>query len=163
MRYFSLKYPEKDLSGFRKPDRSEKATNVTKKNLKDFGNLSGLVSKQFSNFFNSYSKSFNKLYNRRGRLFESSLKRKPILNDNYFTNMIRYIHFNPVLHEFVNRPTDWKFSSIHTLLSEKKTLIDRDFVLDWFGGTENFRQFHQAIQEDEFDSITHLTLEFDKP
>jgi putative transposase len=41
-----------------------------------------------------------------------------------------YIHYNPVKHGYVNRPTDWEFSSFHRLV--KESIYDND----WVGGEE---------------------------
>ena len=157
--FLKEKYPGEDLSGFQKPDRSRGKAVAQNQDLTGFGNLSGLISRQFSNFFNSYSKAFNKVYDRRGRLFKSSVERISVTNDDYFTTMIRYIHFNPVLHGFTNNLFQWKYSSIHAFYSKKRSLISKREVTDWFGGTEPFKKFHQSIQEEEFDEIKHLTIE----
>ena len=98
---------------------------------------------QFSNFFNSYTKSFNLNYNRYGSLFNRPFKRKEITDDDYFTKLIHYIHFNPVVHGFTKKIDEWKFSSYNAIISEKKSLVERENVLEWFGGKERFIQFHQ--------------------
>lgn len=148
--FFREKYPRKVRSTMSFEDIVDLETNLT-----------NLCSNQFKNFLISYSKSFNKMYNRRGSLFLDNIQRIPVTDDDYFTTMIRYIHFNPVLHNFVTRPDRWKYSSIHSFLSDKRTLIHRNFVFEWFGGKESFKRFHQSIQEDEFDMIKHLTIESD--
>ena len=117
------------------------------KDLSGFENLSGLVSRQFSHFMNCYTKSFNNRYNRRGKLFLSSLKRKPVENPNYYTCLVTYIHQNPVLHGFVKDPGEWPFSSYHLFLSHKKTRLQREDVIDWFGGRKAFREFHKQNLE----------------
>ncbi|MES2733362.1 MAG: hypothetical protein V4714_16565 [Bacteroidota bacterium] len=116
--YFGKKYPAKDPAGFQ--------------------NLPGLVSRQFADCFNSYSKAFNKMYGRQGSLFLEDLKRKPILTESYFTTLIHYIHFNPVHHGFVKKVDDWAHSSYGSFLSDKHTLLERQEVLGWFGGREDF-------------------------
>lgn len=65
---------------------------LMEQDLTGFENLSGLVSLQFSRLFNSYSKAFNKKYNRIGGLFNRPVKRKQIIDDHYFTQLIIYIH-----------------------------------------------------------------------
>src|SRR5688500_15422626 len=52
------------------------------------------VSKQFSNLFSSYTQAFNKQQRRMGNLFISNFKRRKIGNDEYLTNVIKYIHIN---------------------------------------------------------------------
>jgi putative transposase len=125
-------------------------------NLRGFKNLEGLsveeietviekrISKQFGNLFNSYTKAFNKMDNRRGSLFISNFKREEITSDNYFTNIIHYIHANPVHHGFVKSIGDWPWSSYYRLSTgEPTTLINAESIWNWFGGREEFIHFHQ--------------------
>lgn len=130
-----------------------------KKPAKSEIDFAGLVSNQFKNFLISYSKSFNKLYGRRGSLFLDNIQRIKVDDDDYFTTMIRYIHFNPVLHGFTDNLFQWNFSSIQAYFSGQRTLLNTDEVIEWFGGHRPFKQFHQSIQEEEFDDIKHLTIE----
>jgi len=123
------------------------------KDLSELENLSGFISKQFSNFLNGYSKAYNKKYDRRGKLFEKSLKRKPVNNDTYFTRLVYYIHQNPVRHGFVQSPSEWEFSSYSIIKSRKETQLKRNDVLDWFGSRDKFVEFHpktQTINQEEF-------------
>jgi putative transposase len=121
--------------------------------------ISKMISNQFKNFLISYSKSFNKMYECRGSLFLDNIKRIPVRNDDYFANMIRYIHFNPILHGFSDTAFQWKFSSIHAYFSDKRSILHRQDVIEWFGGSEEFMKFHKTIQEDEFNSINHLAFD----
>ncbi|MBX7226861.1 MAG: transposase [Chitinophagales bacterium] len=75
--------------------------------LTGFENLSGLITLQFSNFFNAYAKAYNKMYLRRGSLFERQFKRKPITEEDYFLQLIAYIHYNPIHHGFCTDIFDW--------------------------------------------------------
>ncbi len=129
------------------------------KNSAKSGSFSQLISDTFGSFFNSYAKSFNKVYERHGSLFEESLKRKVIDSDDYFTSMIRYIHFNPVLHGIISHPAKWRNSSYHAFITTKKTLLKRQSVLEWFGGKEAFLKFHDSIQQDEIEKIKHLLFD----
>jgi len=101
------------------------------------------VSKQFSNFFSCYTQAFNKMYQRKGSLFMKNFKRKPIKYDAYFTKVIHYIHFNPVHHGFVRNIENWQWSSYHSFISESKTLLERNEVLNWYDGRIEFLRFHQ--------------------
>lgn len=104
--------------------------------------VSGFVSKQFANLFSSYTQGFNKVYERMGSLFIKNFKRKRIVGDDYFTNLILYIHLNPVKHGFVDAPDEWKFSSYNTILSSRRTFLQRTTMIDWFDGIENFKYVH---------------------
>lgn len=126
-------------------------------NLEGFSSMEKAISQQFSNFFNSYSKSFNKYYNRRGALFCQNFKRKPVQSDAYFTSVVQYIHRNPVHHGFCKNVEDWNWSSYHAILSNKKTLLEKDELIDWFGNTAHFVEAHAAsddfyaeLAEDDF-------------
>ncbi len=102
-----------------------------------------LISTQFSHFLNAYAKAINKQENRIGSLFRDAIERDLVDNAAYYKNMVRYIHNNPVKHGFCERATDWKHSSIHAYNSLKFSLLERDEVMNWFGGAEAFWGFHE--------------------
>ena len=101
------------------------------------------ISKQFGNLFSSYTQSFNKKYKRMGSLFMKNFKRSTVHTDSYFSKVIHYIHANPVHHGFVTAIPDWYWSSYHSFLSNAPTKINREAILNWFGGKEGFIHFHQ--------------------
>ncbi len=103
---------------------------------------------KISNLLNAYAKAYNKVYDRRGSLWIDQTKRFKIASDRYLMSTIKYIHQNPVKHNFVNDPSDWTFSSYHTFLSEKPTLLDRQQVLKWFGDEDGFVAFHKKQRVD---------------
>lgn len=102
---------------------------------------------QLSNFFNSYTKAYNKVYQRRGALFIDYLRRKRVEGNSYFTQLIHYIHYNPVHHQFCKTPADWPYSSYQAVLSQKESKIEKETVLAWFGGPKAYRSFHQTAPE----------------
>ncbi|MFZ5999425.1 MAG: hypothetical protein ACOYW3_02885, partial [Bacteroidota bacterium] len=76
--------------------------------------------------------------------FMHSFKRQEITSDSYFTKVIHYIHANPVHHGFVKAIIDWPWSSYPTLKAgESSAWLDTEFVLGWFGGKDQFIEFHQ--------------------
>jgi putative transposase len=97
----------------------------------------------FSNFFNSYSKSINKNYNRIGSLFQEHFQRNRISDEDYLKQLIVYVHLNPIKHRFSKKFETYKHSSYKAYLSDKETSIDRNFILELFGGLENFKLYHQ--------------------
>jgi len=109
-----------------------------------FETFQKMLSKQFSNFFSSYTQAFNKMHGRKGSLFIPNFKKKEITSENYLTNVIFYIHHNPVHHGFANTVSDWAHSSYPVFMSNKETKIDRKYVYDWFGGLQNFKSFHTS-------------------
>lgn len=101
------------------------------------------VSKSFSNLFNSYTQSFNKVYNRMGSLFMQNMKKEEVNDDSSFCKVVHYIHANPVHHQFVKKIGDWPHSSYNIFLSKLPTKLDRDYVLNVFGGIDWFIKYHE--------------------
>lgn len=125
--------------------------------LQGFQNLGGfercekIVSKHFSNLFNSYTKAYNKRYDRLGSLFRPNFKSKEITSDTYLTNIIFYIHHNPLHHGFTKHIEDWPHSSYHAVVSDNLTKVKRKEVQEWFGSIEELRKFHnQALKGLEY-------------
>lgn len=56
--------------------------------------------------------------------------------------MIAYIHQNPQKHGFVKDFRDWKYSSYGIILAEKKTIINRDETMKWFGTKDEYLSLH---------------------
>ena len=98
----------------------------------------------FSNFFNAYTKSINKAYGRTGALFERPFRRVEVIGKTYFKNVVAYIHRNPQHHGFVDDFREWPYSSYDVVLTEKPTRLQRDVVLDWFGGPQEFLNMQQS-------------------
>jgi len=131
-------------------------------NLTGFRNLSGLndtkklISQHFSNLFNSYTKAYNKMYERRGSLWNRPFKAKEITSDSYLTNVIFYIHHNPVHHGFTRRIEDWPHNSYPVLLADKTTKLRRKAIIEWFGNKEEMVRFHQQTLMD----LNELEIKF---
>jgi hypothetical protein len=104
-----------------------------------------LPSQSFSNLFNAYTKAFNKSYNRHGALFERPFRRKEINFDNYFQNVIVYIHNNPVHHKICDHPLEYPWSSYVSCISEKPTKLQRNEVITIFNNIENFKLVHEEV------------------
>ncbi len=100
------------------------------------------ISQQFSNLFNAYAKAINKEYNRTGSLFQARFGRKRVSNEAHLYNLIHYIHFNPQKHGFVEDFRDYPYSSYHAFLTNKKTRLARQAVIDLFGDIDEFINFH---------------------
>ncbi|HNZ41836.1 MAG TPA: transposase [Bacteroidales bacterium] len=96
----------------------------------------------FSHFFNSYTKSINKAYNRTGSLFQEHFHRNRITEDDFFKNVVAYIHLNPEKHGFVKDFRNYPHSSYADFFSERKSFIDKDFVINFFGNIANFEAWH---------------------
>ena len=105
--------------------------------------LGKFISRQLGNLFSSYTQSFNKMYDRKGSLFIKNCKHKELKNEKYFNNIVHYIHANPVLHGFVKNIEDWKWSSYQSIISLKKSHLQRETVITWFGDAKQYLTFHQ--------------------
>lgn len=145
---------EKEIFEFLKENEKLPDENITLTAFKalsggitEIGFFSLHISKQFSNFFNGYSQALNKQQGRRGSLFLRSFKRKEIASSEYLKSLILYIHSNPVHHGFVEKITDWKYSSYHSLISDKTTQLKRQEVIGLFEDIGNFKFSHQQINQ----------------
>lgn len=102
-----------------------------------------LIERQFNSLFTSYTKAFNAFYKRDGHLFNSPFRRCLVDNGLHLTRLIVYIHANIVKHKLADTFQTYKWSSYSSILSSQPTAVQRQFVLDWFGGKEAFIQIHQ--------------------
>jgi putative transposase len=122
---------------------------VAHANPKGLGDPAGLdASQQFGKLFDAYAKAVNKAYNRTGSLFQHPFGRIRVTSDEYFAQLIRYIHFNPQKHGFVEDFREYPYSSYKALLSSKPTRLARDQVLEWFSGQPAFIAAH-TLSTDE--------------
>lgn len=122
-----------------------KKSTPTLQEFETLGGLGKVISQQFSNLFNGYTQAFNKMYNRKGSLFIPNFNRKLIDSDQYFVQLIAYIHNNPVHHGFTQTPNEWTYSSWHAYLSNKVTRIKKEKRKQWFGDLENFKVAHHEL------------------
>jgi hypothetical protein len=109
------------------------------------------------NFFISYSKAINKKYDRVGSLFQGRYKISEITSNSYYTTIITYIHQNPVVAGLVQNMEDYKYSSYAAYLSGKETMLNKQEVLEWFGGLGSFMDHHKiAMNETEINRRLRL-------
>ena len=100
------------------------------------------ASRKFSYFFNAYAKAINSAYGRTGSLFQHPFGRVMVTSDRQFWNVIAYIHQNRQKHGFVKDFRDWEYSSYGLILSGKPTFAQSAYVLEWFGGKEQYLALH---------------------
>ena len=130
------------------------STDQTSKVFKNLGGLSlesvnesnqkfsKFLSQQFSNLFNAYSKAFNKMYSRKGSLFAPNFKRKEITSQEYFKNVVIYIHQNPIRHGFAEKLTDWPWTSYQAILVDLPTHLKRKEILELFSNSIEYIHLH---------------------
>ncbi|MBE2224897.1 MAG: hypothetical protein IAF02_25375 [Anaerolineae bacterium] len=61
--------------------------------------------------------------------------------------LVVYIHGNPIRAGLCSRFEDWPYSSNRAILSDQETAVQRDAVLRWFGGREDFIAFHEEYKD----------------
>lgn len=103
------------------------------------------VHQPISNMFNAYAKAINKRYGRTGSLFQEHIHRIKIENEQYFRQVLIYIHKNPYHHGFVSDFTKYEFSSYKAYITSKNSQVRRDFALELFGGIDNLCFEHNQI------------------
>ena len=100
---------------------------------------------------NSYSKSYNKAFERHGGLFQRKFKRKQIHTESYLTEVITYIHRNPQRHGIIQDFKKWNYSSYGKFILKNENQLEIDWVLDWFGGIDEFEKNHLKEEDNQFD------------
>src|SRR3989338_3812253 len=89
-----------------------------------------------------YTMRFNSKHHRRGHLFQGRYKPFLLDKDNYFLELSRYIHLNPVKAKLAKAPEDYTHSSMRYFLKDKSPdLLHRDFTLNSFKSKADYRQF----------------------
>lgn len=116
------------------------------------------LSKIVGRLLTSYALYFNKNYQRVGPLFQDRYKSILVQKDNYFLQLSRYIHLNPVSAGIVSNPLDYPYSSFAELFGKSKwNIIDRKEIVRLIGETKDsldeYKKFvHEGIDESsEFD------------
>ena len=107
-----------------------------------------LVSEQFRRFFLSYSKAINKQEGREGSLMQKNFRRKRIDKLAYLTQVIWYIHRNPVHHGVWNNYKDYPWSSFPLIEENKGQGLALKEIFELFDGKTNFLKFHATKMHD---------------
>jgi REP element-mobilizing transposase RayT len=122
---------------------------ATLRNIRHFKkeyNPGQIISMQFSHMFNSYAQAINKRFLRTGGLFETPFRRVEISEESYLLQLVRYIHLNPEKHLFINDFTAYPYSSYRNLIGRKSKLLDKQTVMEWFGGQDAFEEYHKELK-----------------
>jgi REP element-mobilizing transposase RayT len=110
--------------------------------------MENLISKQFSKLFSSYTQAFNKQTGRKGSLFMKNFKRKRVMFDSYFRNLVYYIHHNPLESRLCLELEDYPYSSYNEIINSKVDFVLKDELISYFVDLENFKNFHQKGKGD---------------
>lgn len=119
-----------------------------------------VVPNQLRKLFICHTKRINAMQKRTGGLFTKNYQRIEIKDEFYLTHLINYIHKNPVKHGIQNDFENYPYSSFRVIISESVTNLNRNDVLAWFGGKNEFIMYHQSDTLDET-TINHLNIEAD--
>lgn len=141
--HFHLLARVKDLNNDSIPlrdgiDRSSSATGIDKK-----------ISEQFRRFFISYSQAINKQENRIGSMFQKNFKRILVGHQKYLINLIYYIHANPQIHGLIDDFRNWPYSSYVKIVEAKKSHLNKEEVLNWFGSREEYKLYHSMLHNNK--------------
>jgi hypothetical protein len=104
------------------------------------------ASRQLSHLMNSYTRYYNKKYENSGTLIEGPLKRKRVIDQSNFHHLICYIHRNPIHHGISKNYTEYKYCSYRNFLTDKESFVEKEFVLENFGGKMNFINAHEEFR-----------------
>ena len=97
-----------------------------------------------------YAQYYNRRHRRVGHLLQGRHKAILCQSERYLSELVRYIHLNPVRAGIVSRPEDYKYSSHRAYLGlEPAGIVDVDPVLRHFGASkevarERYRKFVAA-------------------
>lgn len=103
-----------------------------------------------------YARWFNKKNKRHGYLFQGPFKSLLCQNSHHLSELIRYIHLNPLRANLIRSYADlseWKWSGHNLMLNNDNAIgadfVDRKTMLDLFSQNENdaLKMYHQYMLE----------------
>ena len=114
------------------------------------------ISTLMSRLLTGYAVYFNLRHKRSGKLFQNRYKSILCQEDAYLTELVRYIHLNPIragLVKGLNALNKYAYSGHSVLLgNRKREWQDTDYVLNYFGKQRySARRHYEAFVEEGFD------------
>lgn len=119
---------------------------------------SGNISQIMQHINGAYTNYFNVKRKRAGHLFQSRYKAILIEADEYYKELSRYIHLNPVRAGMVTRPEEYRWSSYCDYISQRKApdWLTTKLILDYFGtgkaAANKYRRFTEDLLEQQYES-----------
>jgi len=104
----------------------------------------GNLPRMMQSLTSGYAVYYNKKHDHVGHVFGGRFNSKPIETDEYFLQVVRYIHMNPV-EEGLTYTCMYKWSSYCDFL-DGTGFVDIAFVLEAFGGLDQFVSFHEGME-----------------
>lgn len=99
-----------------------------------------------------YTQRFNKAHSSDGPIFRGRYKAIVVDADEYLTQVVRYIHLNPVEAGLVREPEDYEWSS-HSVYLHPKEAPKWLNVIDVLEGFGSIREFHSFVVSGSEDSL----------
>jgi putative transposase len=127
------------------------ATPINKESLPKFMQILG----------RKYVRYFNKKYNRKGTLWEGRYK-SSIVEDSYILYVMKYIESLPVKEKIVDNAIEYKYSSIHcNLLNKKDRLIKYHEIYKKLGyrDSDRIKIYSQIFYDNRYDKFIKQCLE----
>ena len=114
------------------------------------------ISKIMQALNTAYTVYFNKKYKQSGHLFQGRFHSKVVIKENYFWELSRYIHLNPVRANLIKKPEKWRWGSYRIYLNPKLDfykIIDRDELLAYqlqdgiVDPREQLKRYREFVEE----------------
>lgn len=126
-------------------------------------NVEGGISRYMQRLLNSFARYFNVKYERTGALFAGPFRAVPVLSDDQFLHVSRYIHLNPYEAKITKDVFSYPWSSLHAYVKNKKSfchtqLINslmtrkeyKDFISDYLDYEQTLAAFPTLLLDDDF-------------
>lgn len=107
--------------------------------------VNAMILRQINSLLVSYAMSYNIFYNRKGGMFHSPCRRIAVKDAKHLKHAIVYVNANAQKHHLVDDFRTYPDTSYHDVLANSSSLIDVKYVLDFFGGREEFIKTHEQI------------------
>lgn len=104
-----------------------------------------------------YTQRFNRSHNQDGSLFRGRYKALVVEEESYLSQVVRYIHLNPVKAGLTKQPQEYKWSShqYYTGFKKKPAWLDTDVILNWIGSGKKFHSYVMEGNTEELEKIYH--------
>lgn len=102
-----------------------------------------------------YTQNFNRRYGRDGPLFRGRYKAIVVQQEEYLSQLVRYIHLNPVKAKLVETAIDYSYSSHRFYLSLRKApgWLNVSLVRGGFKSRKNFDQYVMAGSDAKLEKL----------
>jgi REP element-mobilizing transposase RayT len=111
----------------------------------NWGDISLIMKRELT----KYVRWYNTKYQRSGALIANRFKSLPVNVDEYFLNLIRYIHQNPLKAGIVKNISDYNWSSYNEYVNIITGLANKNFLLKMIS-LNDFITFHETEENSVF-------------